>query len=61
MATRSRDMSLAFDPYSGSRSVLKQVWLVASLPESGPLRWITTLRDPRPPIGALQEFRFRVR
>jgi hypothetical protein len=40
--------------YSGSSSVLKQVWLVGSLLLSGPSRWITHLSAPRPPMGALR-------
>jgi hypothetical protein len=41
--------------YSGSSSVLKQVWLVGSLLLSGPSRWITHLRAPSPPMGALHD------
>mmetsp|Transcript_305 Transcript_305/g.782 ORF Transcript_305/g.782 Transcript_305/m.782 type:complete len:227 (-) Transcript_305:966-1646(-) len=51
-AMRSSTSSFCRDTYSGSRSVLKQVWLVGSFPLSGPLRCTMQRSRPRPPMGA---------
>lgn len=55
MASLRRFSILSRDAYSGSSSVLKHVWLVGSLSESGPSRWMTHFMFPRPPIGARSE------
>ena len=52
MARRRRAASTRRERYAGSSSVLKHVWLVGSLGESPPSRWITQRRLPRPPMGA---------
>jgi hypothetical protein len=54
MASRRRSATLSRLAYSGSSSVLKHVCAVGSLLESEPSRWMTTLSEPRPPMGALE-------
>ena len=52
IAKRKRSAMRSLEAYAGSSSVLKQVCEVGSLEESGPSRWMTQRRLPRPPMGA---------